>query len=1029
MKRTWLLAFSVVWSSAAVLSICLVGIPSVSGAACESITQTLSLGSTDQTSDGQVSILQRFLSAQGFLNLSTPTGLFGDATQAAVKSFQSRYSIVEFGLVGVATRAKINALLCLSAPAPSAPSTAPKPAVTTVVSSSASVPVSGNTVALSEAPGHPVVSCTLPQLDPGAENSSVFLLQTILNKEGVYPENRITGYFGPLTKAAVIRFQQKNSLALVGRVGPKTSALLNQSIERTFPACASGALPMSPALTPVMLTSPALGSRWERGSWKDITWSSSTTSSMTLELVFCGAALSLCNLNTSTHYIVSTVPNTGTYSWIVGRTGNVSLLPLGVYILRLLDPSGTSRSATAFALVDTSAPTITAQDSSAQFSDTNNILSNAGGAAAVSVNNTTVNTNTTSTTTTTTNTNNNPTNPTSTTTTTTTPPPPTNHPPVFQSFSGLTVTEGQTLQFSPAASDADSDTLTFSASNLPSGASFSSATRTFSWTPDFGQSGSYAVNFSVSDGHVLVSQPATIVVADSGGTIPWKNSASYDYAHPRISFSPRFNWMIFKQNEPPTLTTSDSSTITIYDVTGRQAYSGPAGTLPLLSPGHYFVESATDRSEFLILPSDYRTSTFLGFTGAAFATGWTFPKDVATLAKMQWARVSVTWLDAETSAGTFDWTIADARMQANADRDMILLLTGEYAPSWAQGSQVADRFAEFVTAVLNRYRTLYPGRIKGIEFTNEPYCCGYDGTPTFSQYPYSQIATAYTAFIQKAYQALKAIDPSIMAVAPSFQGAIIPDLRNLSAAGAGQYIDMVMWHDYWLGYGWPDEGQPNYDFDSPRTDQVIEKIKQLFPGKLLGVDEVGMTGLSALGVPYAPYSSGCGENVANDGRGLWRSDTWYAGMNKLVKFVVMEKGGGLGVLIPHIFNAYNPDCAWAGWEGASGLDSPIGIKPQTSAFLMTGQWLEGASFVQESVLNGAQTFLYAFNRQNGDALVVAWATHGHTFGLQQVANASAANVFGTTYTPVKLTEEPIFFTSQSMSASNLLSAVASALAP
>lgn len=71
----------------------------------------------------------------------------------------------------------------------------------------------------------------------GDSNSEVELLQTWLSKDTeVYPEGIVSGWFGPLTKAAVIRFQEKyfdevlapwNFTAGTGYVGSTTRAQLN----------------------------------------------------------------------------------------------------------------------------------------------------------------------------------------------------------------------------------------------------------------------------------------------------------------------------------------------------------------------------------------------------------------------------------------------------------------------------------------------------------------------------------------------------------------------------------------------------------------------------------------------------------------------------------------------------------------------------------------------------------------------------------------------------------------------------------
>ncbi len=77
----------------------------------------------------------------------------------------------------------------------------------------------------------------------------------------------------------------------------------------------------------------------------------------------------------------------------------------------------------------------------------------------------------------------------------------TNQAPVLDPIGNKTVNEGQNLSFTLSATDPDSgDTLTYSASNLPPGATFDPVTRTFSWTPDYTQAGNYPnVEFTVMD--------------------------------------------------------------------------------------------------------------------------------------------------------------------------------------------------------------------------------------------------------------------------------------------------------------------------------------------------------------------------------------------------------------------------------------------------------------------------------------------------------------------------------------------------
>ncbi|MDD5434279.1 MAG: DUF1566 domain-containing protein [Nitrospira sp.] len=88
-----------------------------------------------------------------------------------------------------------------------------------------------------------------------------------------------------------------------------------------------------------------------------------------------------------------------------------------------------------------------------------------------------------------------------------------NHAPVLDPIGAKTDVEGSLLTITLTGSDQDvGDTLTYSASNLPTGAAFDPSTRLFSWTPGLTQSGLYSVTFSVSDGSLTDSEDVTITV-------------------------------------------------------------------------------------------------------------------------------------------------------------------------------------------------------------------------------------------------------------------------------------------------------------------------------------------------------------------------------------------------------------------------------------------------------------------------------------------------------------------------------------
>jgi peptidoglycan hydrolase-like protein with peptidoglycan-binding domain len=66
----------------------------------------------------------------------------------------------------------------------------------------------------------------------GLKGDDVYALQKYLaGDKSIYPEGKVTGYFGPLTEKAVIAFQKKHGLEGVGVVGPKTRAILNEKMK------------------------------------------------------------------------------------------------------------------------------------------------------------------------------------------------------------------------------------------------------------------------------------------------------------------------------------------------------------------------------------------------------------------------------------------------------------------------------------------------------------------------------------------------------------------------------------------------------------------------------------------------------------------------------------------------------------------------------------------------------------------------------------------------------------------------------
>ena len=161
-------------------------------------------------SNTDVTSLQQFLSAYpNWYPSAIVNGTFDAATRAAVIRFQAAYGLAQVGRVGPQTRDRINAIITGSGTVPSASS-----------------------------------GQIMSQLDLGQTSQDVTNLQTYLaNSTTFYPSGRVTGYFGGLTRAAVIRFQAAYGLAQVGRVGPQTRDKLNQLIGGIGPVVTSATGP------------------------------------------------------------------------------------------------------------------------------------------------------------------------------------------------------------------------------------------------------------------------------------------------------------------------------------------------------------------------------------------------------------------------------------------------------------------------------------------------------------------------------------------------------------------------------------------------------------------------------------------------------------------------------------------------------------------------------------------------------------------------------------------------------------------
>ena len=164
-------------------------------------TKSLAIGSESS----EVLELQKRLASLGFFFL-TPTSYYGSITSSAVKKFQSSRGLEPVGFVGPGTRAALNASgASVGASVATAVITSVSPLVATA---------NGNRYVFTKS------------LAIGSENSEVLELQKRLASLGFFFVTP-TSYYGPVTAAAVKKFQASVGLEQVGFVGSGTRAALN----------------------------------------------------------------------------------------------------------------------------------------------------------------------------------------------------------------------------------------------------------------------------------------------------------------------------------------------------------------------------------------------------------------------------------------------------------------------------------------------------------------------------------------------------------------------------------------------------------------------------------------------------------------------------------------------------------------------------------------------------------------------------------------------------------------------------------
>jgi hypothetical protein len=492
---------------------------------------------------------------------------------------------------------------------------------------------------------------------------------------------------------------------------------------------------------------------------------------------------------------------------------------------------------------------------------------------------------------------------------------------------------------------------------------------------------------------------------------------SFDLTIAKIAIDSVADRSLLHESDPINIRTIDGSPVRVFNLRGTTVYQGPPGGLPPLPVGHYFVEGGGDRAQFLILPGDYQGAPFLG-TEAPDGSDTNFTAAIA-LIKPGCVRVMGAgdyWNQVQAGGPTFwTWGGLDRTVATNAGRRIII--EAFLRPWWqTNDNEFASSYATYVKAMAKRYGN----NICAIEMWNEPWFnVGFILSIPGTNYP-SWLAN-YIELVAAGQQAVRSSSRTIQVWGPAYSGdsSNLDNLEGLdfSHVGGLSLIDTYSWHHYEPKY--PPDAKSVYLRTDDRLDYIIERTGALG----LAVDEVGLMGQSALGIPSS------GDYVSNP------PINWHRGMCRAIKDIVMHIGGGVRTYIPHVFALY--DCGDTngvheiyGWEYAStqgyGCRSR-GPHPKTSATLMTAYWLNGANLLGRRVL-ADKVFLYAWQRPNGERVTFAWSLEDQPVALQLDGTETITDIFGRPLSVTQLTEEPaLFHDTNTTDVSSLLDGIAAKL--
>ncbi len=171
---------------------------------------------------------------------------------------------------------------------------------------------------------------------------------------------------------------------------------------------------------------------------------------------------------------------------------------------------------------------------------------------------------------------------------------------------------------------------------------------------------------------------------------------------------------------------------------------------------------------------------------------------VADQLHLDWIKQQVRWGDMEPTKGEIDWTILDIVVPIAHRKGITLMLSIVTAPDWAReaGADLSKHgppanpqdYVNFVTAILRRYGSEYPGTIGAIEVWNEMNIDREWSSPRGLN------TQNYVNLLAQTYNAVKSIDPGIIVISGALSpgGGWVEPSGMVSAMDDFDYLDALL---------------------------------------------------------------------------------------------------------------------------------------------------------------------------------------------------------------------------------------------